>query len=93
MDRISELLPLPGTVIVDVRTPQEFETGHVANSINIPLRELNSRLEEFKQMQNIIICCASGSRSQKASQFLKQNNVECCDGGSWLNINIYSNNY
>ena len=92
MNRISELLRLPETVIVDVRGPEEFKTGHVAKSINIPLYELNNRIDEFKHMQNIIVCCASGVRSQMAGRVLKQNNIECIDGGSWLDINRYSNN-
>jgi rhodanese-related sulfurtransferase len=89
MNRISELLPLPGTVIVDVRTTEEFKNGHFPKSVNIPLNELNNRIDEFKQMQHIIVCCASGIRSKKASIILNQNNIDCCDGGSWLNISKY----
>jgi len=92
MNKIAELLPLPGTVVVDVRTPQEFNDGHFAKSINIPLCELSRHLEELKQAENIIVCCASGMRSQKASLLLKQNQIDCLDGGSWLDINKYSKN-
>lgn len=92
MNNITELLSLPGTVIVDVRSPQEFSTGHVEHSINIPLNELTARLVEFKQMKNIVLCCASGMRSQMACQFLKQNGIDCCDGGSWLMVKNYSMN-
>ena len=48
--------------IVDVRTPGEFMGGHVAGSINIPLQELPHRLDEIRQMKNIVLCCASGGR-------------------------------
>ena len=92
MNRISELIQLPETVVVDVRTPDEFMIGHLDKSINIPLNELNNRLDEFKRMKNIVVCCASGIRSQKASMFLKQNDIECFDGGSWLNITNHSKN-
>jgi len=92
MNKIAELLPLPGTVVVDVRTPQEFNEGHLARSINIPLSELEKHLEELMRAENIVVCCASGIRSQKASLLLKQNNIDSLDGGSWLEINKYSKN-
>ena len=92
MSLLTELLLLPGTVIVVVRSPEEFNAGHAGESINIPLNELSARLDEFKQMQNIVLCCASGIRSQMGSQLLKQNGIDCCDGGSWLTVKNYSNN-
>jgi phage shock protein E len=77
--------------IVDVRTPAEFMGGNVKGSINIPLQEIQQRIDEFKQMsQPVILCCASGSRSDQASRFLKSYGIECENGGSWLSVN---NNY
>jgi len=92
METILKLLKNPGTVVVDVRSPAEFADGHAAGSINIPINELPARLDELKQMANIVLCCASGIRSQKASVLLKQYHVPCTDGGTWLNINNYLNN-
>jgi phage shock protein E len=92
MNTISELLKLPGTVIVDVRTPAEYMGGHVTGSINIPLNEIPMRMEELRAMKNIILCCASGGRSMNATMFLKQNGIECCNGGAWTDVNYYSNN-
>lgn len=74
--------------IVDVRTPEEFMGGHVAGSINIPLQEVPNRVEEFAAMaQPILLCCASGNRSGQATIFLKGNNIDCENGGSWLSVN------
>ncbi|KAB2915652.1 MAG: rhodanese-like domain-containing protein [Bacteroidetes bacterium] len=73
--------------IIDVRTPAEFMGGNVAGSVNIPLNEVPHRLDEFKTMQNIVLCCASGNRSGQATMFLKQNGIECVNGGSWLDVN------
>ncbi|MFI5131130.1 MAG: rhodanese-like domain-containing protein [Chitinophagales bacterium] len=76
--------------IIDVRTPEEFRGGNVANSINIPLHEIQQRLDELKNLkQPFILCCASGNRSGKATQILAQQGIECCNGGSWLDINYY----
>lgn len=73
--------------VVDVRTPQEFMLGHVKDSINIPLQEIPARLEEFRRMQNIVLCCASGNRSGQASAYLEQNGIGCENAGSWLEVN------
>lgn len=73
--------------IIDVRTEQEFEMGHLEGSINIPLQDLPSKLEEVKQMENIVLCCASGARSGMAAQFLKQNNIPSVNAGPWTNLN------
>ncbi len=74
--------------IVDVRTPVEFIGGNVAESINIPLQEIQQRLQEIKSLhQPIILCCASGNRSGQATAFLKSCGIECENGGSWLDVN------
>jgi phage shock protein E len=76
--------------IVDVRTYEEFQGGNVAGSINIPLNEIQERIEELKKLQSpLVLCCASGNRSSQAQHFLSQLGVECYNGGSWLNVNYY----
>lgn len=76
--------------IVDVRTPQEFQGGNVLGSINIPLNEVQQRLEEIKNLTSpVLLCCASGGRSGQATQFLSQFGVDCCNAGSWLNVNYF----
>ncbi|MBS1946513.1 MAG: rhodanese-like domain-containing protein [Bacteroidetes bacterium] len=77
-----------GRTIIDVRTPQEFLAGHVKGSVNIPLQELESRLDEVKQMQGeIVLCCASGARSARAYGFLRQQGLNTVsNGGSWVDI-------
>jgi phage shock protein E len=91
MTEILEILQQPGAVVIDVRSEEEFAQGHLADSINIPLARLTDNLPQLHAMQNIIVCCASGVRSQKASLFLKQNGINCFNGGSWLDIDILKN--
>lgn len=73
--------------IVDVRTEGEFMSGHVNGSINIPVQQIPSRMDELKNMKNIVLCCASGGRSAQAMMYLKQHGIECENAGSWLNLN------
>ena len=76
--------------IVDVRTYGEFSGGNVAGSINIPLNEIPARIEELKAMKApLVLCCASGMRSGQAQNYLSQNDIECYNGGSWLDVNYY----
>ena len=76
--------------IVDVRTYGEFMGGNVVDSINIPLNEIQERLDELKNLKSpLILCCASGGRSGQAQHFLSQSGIECYNGGSWLDVNYY----
>ena len=76
--------------IVDLRTTSEFMGGNVAGSINIPLQEIQHRMDELKYLkQPLVLCCASGVRSGQATQYLMQQGIECLNGGSWLDVNYY----
>lgn len=73
--------------VVDVRSRAEFAGGHVAGSLNIPLQEIPEQLEKFRAMKNIVVCCASGNRSEQAMRYLLAQGIDCTNGGSWLDIN------
>ncbi|MFM2206149.1 MAG: hypothetical protein RL213_124 [Bacteroidota bacterium] len=79
-------------LIIDVRTPLEFMGGHVNGSMNIPLQELNFRIEELRNRRNIILCCASGARSEQAARYLQAHGIECVNGGPWTRVNHLVNN-
>jgi len=76
-----------GALLIDVRTRGEYAAGHVKNSKNIPLDELDKALPKLKKEQNIIVVCASGMRSASAASMMKRNGfVNCYNGGSWTNF-------
>jgi len=78
-----------GKTVVDVRTVQEFNMANAAGSINIPLQEIQQRLEEIKLLdQPIILCCASGNRSGQAALFLQSYGIDCENGGSWTDVHV-----
>lgn len=71
--------------IVDVRTPEEFKTGHIKGAVNIPLDKLQERLDEFRQMPKPILAyCRSGARSGMAVGILKQNGIDQAVNGGGL---------
>jgi phage shock protein E len=86
---IQELI-LNGATIIDVRTKEEFQRGHLNNSINIPLGNLNNSLKKLNKNKPIITCCASGARSASAKSLLKSNGfIQVHNGGSWINLKKY----
>lgn len=79
-----------GAVIVDVRTKGEFQSGHLRNSINIPVDNLQQNLKKLNKNKPIITCCASGARSASAKRILKSNGFEDVhNGGSWSALKKY----
>jgi phage shock protein E len=76
-----------GAVIIDVRTKDEYQTGHIKNSLNIPLDTLRSNLPELKKDKVVICCCASGMRSAAAKSVLNSKGFsEVYNGGAWTNL-------
>ncbi len=84
----TENIDINEATIIDVRTPSEFMMGNVKGSINIPLDEVASRVEEFKNIKgNVVLCCASGGRSGQATMFLQQNGLSnVYNGGGWQTV-------
>ena len=77
-----------GAIIVDVRTPGEFRSGHIKESINIPLDDIRNKIEELKKKNKVIItCCRSGNRSGMAKSMLESAGIECHNGGAWNVLN------
>ncbi|MFY0645050.1 MAG: rhodanese-like domain-containing protein [Bacteroidia bacterium] len=77
-----------GAVIVDVRTKGEFASGHVKGSKNIPLNNIDGKLNQIKSWNKpVIACCASGMRSASATGIMKRNGIEAYNGGSWGKVN------
>lgn len=75
--------------VIDVRSRAEFAGGHVAGSINIPLQEIGERIGEIRSMnKKIVLCCASGARSNSATDYLRSQGIECENGGSWMDVNF-----
>jgi len=85
-----ENIDIKEAMIIDVRTPGEFMMGNVEGSINIPLDEVSSRVEEFKNIEgNLVLCCASGGRSGQATMFLQQNGLSNVhNGGGWQTVDL-----
>ncbi|MGI6012187.1 MAG: FAD-dependent oxidoreductase [Ruminococcus sp.] len=73
-----EELPADGSVtLLDVRTPVEYDSGHIDHFINIPVDELRGRLDELPQDKPVYVICQSGLRSYIACRILAANHFTC----------------
>ena len=63
-------IPLLAEVIIDVRTLEEYESGHVKNSLNIEWQLINSIENTVPKDAKLYLYCRSGNRSGKATKML-----------------------
>ena len=90
VDEFKEVIELPGTQIVDVRTPEEFADGHIEGSVNIDVNGdafRNVVQEKLDKKKTVAVYCRSGRRSKNAAAMLHEMGYKVVelDGGynSW----------
>ena len=70
--------PLPENAqLLDVRTQEEYEEGHIPGALHIPLDALRSRLDELDRTRPLYVHCQSGLRSYVACRILSQHRFHC----------------
>ncbi len=74
-----------GAVVVDVRTKEEFRSGHVKGSKNFPLQTLGNKVKELKG-KTVVLVCRSGARASQAQRMLANNGITAHNAGAWQNI-------
>lgn len=65
-----------GALLLDVRTATEFAAGRIPGSVNIPVDELRSRLEEIPPGKEVVAYCQVGMRGYLATRILQQHGVD-----------------
>ena len=76
----------PKQLIVDVRTPEEFNAGHLPTALNIPHQEILDHIELLKKFDSIAVYCKAGGRAVYACEELELNgftNLSCVDYGGY----------
>ena len=76
-----------GAIIIDVRSPQEYDGGHIKGYKNIPVNIIQREVAGIKKMgKPVITVCQSGARSGMAKGILKGAGIEVYNGGSWFGL-------
>lgn len=90
VDEVRELIENQA-FFLDVREKNEFESGHLINSHNIPLSELRERMDEIPKDQAVYVHCRSGQRSYNAVMALQNSGFSNVFNvsGSFLGICLY----
>ena len=88
---VSELPTLVeiGSLVIDVREPDEYESGHIPGAILVPLSTVLSNKSEFQSDETVYVVCRSGGRSMQACEILHEagiTNVANVAGGTmgWI---------
>lgn len=82
-----------GGYLIDVRDPQEVEKGSINGSINIPVNDIRSRLDEVPYDKDLYVSCQVGLRGYLAARILAENGIKAknLDGGYKLYSAVYGN--
>lgn len=78
------LLEKSDIILIDVRQPEEYESGHIPGAVLIPLPELPDKLAELSTEKEIVTYCRLGRRSLAAAQLIadeRDSEVYTIDGG------------
>lgn len=61
-------------ILIDVRSKQEFEEGHLPTAVHVSLYDIKKQIEKvvIDRSQLIVVCCSSGNRSKQAKQILEK---------------------
>lgn len=70
-----------GAFLVDVRTPEEFAARSVEGAVNIPLDQVEERVNEFEGKASVIVFCRTGNRSGQAIEILEKKGIENITNG------------
>ena len=70
------LVSADALLVVDVRKPIEFGIAHIPGAKNIPLDEIEDRLDEFRNDNGVLIYCINGARTRQAEPLLFNNGIE-----------------
>ena len=71
VDQLHALRASRSVAVLDVRTPQEWASGHVPGALNIPLAIVPLRHTELGRGDEVYVICESGARSAQASLWLR----------------------
>ncbi len=83
------------TMLVDIRTPEEFAAGHVRDAKNLPLADFTARIGELdkSKSKSIVVICQTGARVDKVAKLLSVagfEDVVALEGGmnAWQAANL-----
>ena len=65
-----------GTILIDVREQDEWDSGHAPDARLVPLSQLQDRIGELPENQRFLVVCHSGMRSMRATAYLRSDGFD-----------------
>ncbi len=85
---ISQLQGHAPTQLVDVRSSSEFATGHIPGAVNIPMDQIEARLQDLDRHLPVVLICQAGKRARMTADLLEtcHRQVKVLEGGTnaWI---------
>lgn len=77
-DQLTRLVNQQNALLVDTRSPEQFQAGHIVNAVNIPTKELDQASKKLPKGKKrpVVVYCQSGRTSMKACQQLEKQGFE-----------------
>lgn len=77
-DQLTRLVNQENALLVDTRSPEQFQAGHIVNAVNIPTKELDQASKKLPKGKKrpVVVYCQSGRTSMKACQQLEKQGFE-----------------
>lgn len=75
-DQHAKDLVAAGALLLDVRSPAEFASGHIDGAKNVPLDQLPGKLSSLNTAKGVVVYCRSGARSARAASIMKSSGVK-----------------
>lgn len=86
--KVKELLSENKAEVIDVRTREEYLSGHIEGASNLPLDQIGQWILSLEEGTTYVMQCKSGGRSAKACEILESQNINCSNlvGGieAWI---------
>ena len=77
----SELVPAKGVPRefqwIDVRSPGEYASGHIPGAVNIPMEQIEARIDDLLPAVPIVLVCQAGKRARMVAGLLEPCRAEC----------------
>ena len=79
------LMKDPNNIVVDVRTPYEYQQARIDGAMLIPLHELPNSVEHLRD-KNVYLYCRSGARSGQGAAWLNAQGIKATNIGGLTNF-------
>ena len=78
--------------LIDVRSGSEFASGHIPGAVNIPMVQIEARLDDLRPRDPIILVCQTGKRARMTADLLEpcQRQISVLEGGTsaWIQAGL-----